>query len=79
VPTTTPNKVQMTVSVDQETRTLFAKHGGQRSIGRLLSTLIRQYDVEERYGTETVRTRLDRIEDHLRYLREEREERNRAL
>jgi hypothetical protein len=76
VATTIPNKVPLTISVDQETRKLFAKHGGQRSIGRLLSTLIRQYDIEERYGTETVRTRLDRIEEHLLHLLEERKEGN---
>jgi hypothetical protein len=63
--TTTENNVQLTVSIDQETRRLFAKHGGQRGIGRLLKALIRKHDVAEIYGEAMVVRRLDRIDARL--------------
>jgi hypothetical protein len=78
VATTIPNKVQLTVSVDRETRKLFEKYGGQRGIGRLMKELIRKHDMEEHYSAEMVRTRLDRIESHLLHVLEEREEGNSA-
>ena len=63
--TTIQDKVQLTVSVDHETRKLFEKYGGHRGIGKLLQALIRKHDMEETYGTAMIVKRLERIDARL--------------
>jgi len=71
---TTQNKVQLTVSVDHETRRLFEKYGGQRGIGKLLQELIRKHDMGETYGTAMIVKRLERIDARLLDLLDSNEE-----
>jgi hypothetical protein len=66
-------KIPLTVSVDQETRQLLAKYGGQRSIGILIARMVKNYDAEEAFGLQAIRHRLDRIENHILHLVERRE------
>ncbi len=64
---------KMGLSVDETTRHLLRKHGGQRHIGALIGKMIRDFDTEEVFGMQAIRQRLDRIEGHLVHLRESKE------
>ncbi len=64
---------KMGLSVDETTRHLLRKHGGQRHIGALIGKIIRDFDTEDAFGMQAIRQRLDRIEGHLIHLRESKE------
>jgi hypothetical protein len=64
---------KMGIAVDETTRDLLRKHGGQRHIGALIGRMIRLYDQEATYGMPTLRQTLDRIEEHLCRAQDQRE------
>ena len=67
-------KARITLAVDDEARRLIAKYGGKRGIGKLFTDLVKQHDFEETFGTKMVRRRLDRIEDRIIELLDQKEE-----
>lgn len=66
-------KSRITLAVDYEARRLIAKYGGKRNIGKLFADLVKKHDFDETYGAEMVRRRLDRIEDRLIELLDQKE------
>jgi hypothetical protein len=64
---------KMGIAVDETTRDLLRKHGGERHIGALIGKMIRLYDHEHTYGWQTLRQTLDRIEEHLFRVQDKRE------
>ncbi len=50
---------KLTIAVDEQTRSLIAKHAGARGVGRLFTQLIHEHDRELQFGGR-------RVEDHLR-------------
>jgi hypothetical protein len=61
-------KTRMTLAIDEDARKLIDHYAGKRGIGHFFGELVKKYDVEEHYGTEMIRRRLDRIETHLLHL-----------
>src|SRR2546427_6138858 len=65
---------KMGIAVDETTRNLLRKHGGQRHIGALIGRMVRLYDNEEAFGLYRMWQTLDRIEDHIMRLQDRKEE-----
>ena len=68
------HKTRITLAIDDDARVLIDHYAGKRGIGHFFGELVKKYDVEEHYGAEMIRRRLDRIETHLLHLLEERKE-----
>jgi len=58
-------KTHLTIAIDEDARKLIDHYAGKRGIGHFFGELIKKYDLEEHYGAEMLRRRLDRIETHL--------------
>jgi hypothetical protein len=71
-------KTRITLAIDEDARNLIDHYAGKRGIGHFFGELVKKYDVEEHYGAEMLRRRLDRIETPLLHLLEERKEVYRA-
>ena len=67
-------KTRMTLAIDEDIRKLIDHYAGKRGIGHFLGALVKQYAVEEHYGADMIRRRLDRIETHLVHLLDGRKE-----
>jgi len=67
-------KTRITLAIDDDTRQLIDQYAGKRGIGHFFSELVKKYDVEEHYGADMIRRRLDRIETHLLHLLDARKE-----
>jgi hypothetical protein len=67
-------KTRIALAIDEDTRQLIDQYAGKRGIGHFFGELVKKYDMEEHYGGEMIRRRLDRIETHLLHLLEERKE-----
>ena len=65
-------KTRMTLAIDEDARKLIDHYAGKREIGRFFGALVKKYDMEEHYGADMIRRRLDRIETHLVHLLERR-------
>ena len=64
---------KMGIAVDETTRNLLRKHGGERHIGALIGRMIRLYDYDEAFGLYRMRQTLDRMEDQLLRLQDRKE------
>jgi hypothetical protein len=62
------SKARLTISIDEDARKLIDHYAGKRGIGHFFGELVKKYAVEEHYGAEMIRRRLDRIETHLLHL-----------
>ena len=61
-------KTRLTIAIDEDARKLIDHYAGKRGIGHFFGELVKKYDLEEHYGAEMLRRRLDRIETHLLHL-----------
>jgi len=59
------SKTRLTIAIDEDARKLIDHYAGKRGIGHFFGELVKKYDMEEHYGAEMLRRRLDRIETHL--------------
>ena len=62
------SKTRLTIAIDEDARKLIDHYAGKRGIGHFFGELVKKYAVEEHYGAEMLRRRLDRIETHLLHL-----------
>lgn len=67
-------KTRITLAIDDDARKLIDHYAGKRGIGHFFGELVKKYDVEEHYGAEMIRQRLDRIETHLLHILDARKE-----
>jgi hypothetical protein len=67
-------KTRLTIAIDEDARKLIDHYAGKRGIGHFFGELVKKYDLEEHYGAEMLRRRLDRIETPLLHVLEERKE-----
>jgi hypothetical protein len=63
-------KTRLTIAIDEDARKLIDHYAGKRGVGHFFGELVKKYDVEEQYGADMIRRRLDRIETHLLHLLE---------
>jgi len=61
-------KTRITLAIDKDARQLIDQYAGKRAIGRFFADLVRKHHFEEIYGEEIIKRRLDRIEDRLIHL-----------
>ena len=61
-------KTRLTIAIDEDARRLIDHYAGKRGIGNFFGELVKKYDLEEHYGADMIRRRLDRIETHLVHL-----------
>ena len=67
-------KTRLTIAIDEDARKLIDHYAGKRGIGHFFGGFVKKYDLEEHYGAEMLRRRLDRIERPLLHVLEERKE-----
>jgi len=67
-------KTRLTIAIDEDARKLIDHYAGKRGIGHFFGELVKKYDLEEHYGADMIRRRLDRIETHLVHLLDGRKE-----